>query len=245
MHRYKLTIEYFGPAFYGWQRQEDQLTVQGALEQAIFRFCGQHITTQVAGRTDRGVHALAQVAHVDLPTPVAPLTLQKALNCWLRPHPVAVLAVEEMPDTFHARFSATSRAYRYVILNRQGQATVELGRVWHVPARLDVGAMQAAARFLVGQHDFTTFRSTECQARSPVRTLDQLDIARDGDKVTITTSSRSFLHHQVRNIVGTLSLVGRGKWAPDRVQQALDARDRRCGGPTAPAEGLYLTGVSY
>jgi tRNA pseudouridine38-40 synthase len=245
MPRYKLTIEYDGRGLVGWQRQAKGLSVQEILETAIQRFCGKRPTVHGAGRTDAGVHALAQVAHVDLPREKPPEVIRNALNQHVKPTAVAVLAAERVGDTFDARRSARGRVYRYRILNRRPPPALERGRVWHIGPTLDVAAMQAAARLLLGKHDFTTFRDTLCQAKSPVKTLDALDVAREGDEIWIEARARSFLHHQVRNMVGTLKLVGGGKWEPADVKRALDARDRRAGGPTAPADGLYLVAVLY
>jgi tRNA pseudouridine38-40 synthase len=240
-----LTLEYFGPAFHGLQRQDRLLTVQGVLEAALYSLCGQALTVHAAGRTDAGVHALGQVVHVDLPRSYPPHVLRNGLNALMRPHPVAVLAATEVPPDFHARFSARSRHYRYVIINRPAPLTVEAGRAWHVPTALDVPAMQAAAQLLVGQHDFSSFRASSCQARSPVRTLERLDVVPEGEQVLVLASSRSFLHHQVRNMVGSLVQVGKGRWTPADIQNALAARRRCAGGQTAPAEGLYFVAVEY
>ena len=245
MPRYRLVIEYDGGGFVGWQRQKTGLSVQGVVEAAIARFCGETPTVHGAGRTDAGVHALAQVAHVDLSRAAAPETIRGALNHHLRPHPVSILAVEAAPEGFHARLSAVGRHYRYRILNRRAPPALERGRVWHVAPPLDLAAMQAGARHLVGHHDFSTFRDSLCQARSPVKTLDALDVRGCGDEIVVEARARSFLHHQVRNMVGTLKLVGLGRWQPDDVARALAARDRRAGGPTAPAEGLVLVAVLY
>jgi tRNA pseudouridine38-40 synthase len=245
MPRYKLTVEYDGRGLVGWQRQAEGLSVQEILETAIQRFCGKRLTVYGAGRTDAGVHALAQVAHFDLPREKPPEVIRNALNQHVKPNAVAVLAAERVADTFDARRSARGRVYRYRILNRRPPPALERGRVWHIGLALDVAAMQAAARLLLGKHDFTTFRDTLCQAKSPVKTLDALDVARAGDEIWIEARARSFLHHQVRNMVGTLKLVGGGKWEAADVKRALDARDRRAGGPTAPADGLYLVAVLY
>ncbi|CAA7611534.1 tRNA pseudouridine(38-40) synthase TruA [Magnetospirillum sp. UT-4] len=245
MPRYKLLIEYDGGPFVGWQRQRAGLSVQGVLEAAIGRFCQAEVTVLAAGRTDAGVHAAGQVVHVDLPRDYPADTVRDALNFHMKPHPVAVLAAEAVGDDFHARFSATGRAYLYRLLNRRAPAVLERGRAWWVATALDAGAMAEAARHLLGHHDFTTFRASECQAKSPVKTLDLLEVSRDGDLILIRAAARSFLHHQVRNMVGTLKLVGEGKWRPDDVRAALAARDRARGGPTAPPEGLYLTAVRY
>jgi len=243
--RYKLTIEYCGTGLVGWQRQANGLSVQAALETAIRKFCGVTVTVFGAGRTDAGVHALAQIAHVDLPRDAGPDVIRGAVNYHLRPHAISVVAVEPAPADFDARRSATGRHYRYRILNRRAPPALDRGRVWHVAPPLDLGAMQEGARHLVGHHDFTTFRDSLCQALSPVKTLDALDLSRVGEEIHIEARARSFLHHQVRNMAGTLKLVGLGRWSPADVARALAARDRRAGGPTAPADGLILVAVRY
>lgn len=245
MTRYKLTVEYDGGPFVGWQRQENGLSIQQALEEAIHGFCGETVTVFGAGRTDAGVHAKGQVAHIDIEKPVTPDTVRDAINAHLRPHPIAVLAVEPAVDGFDARFSAIERSYLYRIVNRRAPLAIDRGHAWYVPAPLDTKAMIEGAERLVGRHDFSTFRASVCQARSPVKTLDALDVTRDGDDITIRARARSFLHHQIRNFAGTLKLVGEGKWTPDDVTAALEARDRARGGPTAPPDGLYLTSVRY
>jgi len=245
MPRYKLLLEYDGTGLVGWQRQANGLSVQEILETAVERFCGKHATVHGAGRTDAGVHALGQAAHVDLPKAADPEVIRGALNHHVRPHAVGVLAVEPVSEHFNARTSARARHYRYRILNRRAPAVLERDRVWHVGPPLDVEAMREGARHLLGKHDFSTFRDTLCQAKSPVKTLDVLDVARQGEEVAVEARARSFLHHQVRNMVGTLKLVGLGKWSPAHVLRALEARDRRAGGPTAPPQGLYLVEVVY
>jgi tRNA pseudouridine38-40 synthase len=245
MPRYKLTIEYDGTGLVGWQRQANGLSVQGALETAITRFCGERTTIHGAGRTDAGVHALAQTAHLDLTRAVAPEVLRSAVNHHLRPAAISVLAAEAAPDEFDARLSATGRIYLYRILNRRAPPALERGRVWRVAPLLDVDAMREGARHLIGHHDFSTFRDSLCQAKSPLKTLDALELRRSGEEIHIEARARSFLHHQVRNMAGTLKLVGLGRWHPDDVARALAARDRRAGGPTAPPEGLYLVEICY
>ena len=245
MPRYKLTIEYDGTGLVGWQRQPQGLSVQAALEAAIAAFCGETITVFGAGRTDAGVHALAQVAHFDLPRETAGEVVRGALNHYLRHTAISVLMVEAVAADFDARLDAVERVYRYRILNRRAPAALDRGRVWRVAPALDDEAMAAAARQLIGHHDFTTFRDRLCQARSPLRTLDGLDVVRVGDEIHIEARARSFLHRQVRNMVGTLELVGIGRWCAADVAAALAARDRRAGGPTAPAQGLYLISVRY
>ncbi len=245
MPRYKLTVEYDGRPFCGWQVQENGPSVQGALETAAQALCGEAVKVNGAGRTDAGVHALGQVAHVDLPRPYRADRVRDALNAYLRPHPVAVLAAELVPHDFDARFSAVKRHYRYRILNRRADLALDLGRAWRVARRLDAEAMHAAAQRLVGKHDFTTFRDTECQARSPEKTLDALDVTRCGDEITVTTSARSFLHSQVRSMVGSLMWVGEGRWTADDLSAALAARSRAACGVVAPPDGLYLVRVDY
>jgi tRNA pseudouridine38-40 synthase len=245
MPRYKLTIEYDGTPFSGWQIQDTALTVQGALETAVEAACGEDVRVHGAGRTDAGVHALAQVAHCDIAKPFPPGRLRDALNAHLRPHPVAVLSAEIVPETFEARFSAIKRHYLYRIVNTRANLALDIGRVWRVPRRLDADAMHQAAQRLIGKHDFTTFRDTECQAKSPDKTLDQLDVTRQGDAISIVTSARSFLHSQVRSMVGSLVWVGEGRWSADDLAAALAARNRAACGPVAPPEGLYLVRVDY
>jgi tRNA pseudouridine38-40 synthase len=245
MPRYKLTVEYDGAPFAGWQIQADRLTVQGVLSAAIAALAGEKAQVQGAGRTDAGVHARGQVAHVDLTKEWDTDTVRDALNAHLRPHPVAILAAERAADDFNARTSAVKRHYLYRIVNRRADLTLDLGHAWRVPRPLDAQAMHVAAQRLVGKHDFTTFRSTECQAKSPVKTLQQLDVERDGDEVTIRASARSFLHSQVRSMVGSLELVGEGKWGADDLARVLAARDRAACGPVAPPDGLYLMKVDY
>lgn len=245
MHRYRLTLEYDGTPFAGWQRQPDRMSVQQALEEAIARMSGETVTTQAAGRTDAGVHALGQVAHFDLSRQWDPFRIREALNYHLRPHPVAVLAADAVGEDFEARFSATARHYEFRILNRRAPAVIERNHVWHVPMPLDADAMNHAAGLILGRHDFTTFRSAECQANSPLRTLDAFAVRRELDHLVITASARSFLHHQVRSMVGSLKLVGEGKWRPADFRAALDARDRSRCGAMAPSSGLYLTRVDY
>jgi tRNA pseudouridine38-40 synthase len=245
MPRYKLLIEYDGAPFVGWQLQDRGLSVQGALMDAAQAFCGERVKVQGAGRTDAGVHALGQVAHVDLAKDWASDTVRDALTAHLRPHPIAVLAAEPVPDSFDARFSARQRHYLYRIVNRRPDLALERGRAWRVPHRLDAAAMAAAAQNLVGRHDFTTFRNIDCQAKSPVKTLDRLDVVRFGDEVRIMAAARSFLHSQVRSMVGALVLVGGGRWTADDLAAARDARNRSACAPVAPPEGLYLVQVDY
>jgi tRNA pseudouridine38-40 synthase len=245
MPRYKLVIEYDGAPFVGWQVQHNGVSVQGVLETAVTAFCGEHVHVQGAGRTDAGVHALGQVAHVDLAKAWEADTIRDAMNAHLRPHPVAVLMAEMAADDFDARFSARQRHYLYRIVNRRPDLALDAGRAWRAPRPLDAAAMHAAAQLLVGKHDFTTFRATECQAKSPVKTLDRLDVERQGDEVQVRASARSFLHHQVRSMVGSLVQVGDGRWSADDLARALAARDRKACGPVAPPDGLYLVKVDY
>jgi tRNA pseudouridine38-40 synthase len=243
--RYKLTIEYDGGPFVGWQRQDNGPSIQAALEEAVTAFCGERVPVQGAGRTDAGVHALGQVAHLDLAGEKPADTLRAALNHHLKPQPIAVVEAETVPGDFHARFSATWRRYRYRILNRRAPPAFDRGRVWHVPVPLDDQAMADAALVLVGRHDFNSFRSASCQAPSSLKTLDLLQVGRDGNEIAIDVGARSFLHNQVRILVGTLQLVGRGQWTRSDVEQALEARDRTRAGPTAPPQGLCLIEVRY
>jgi tRNA pseudouridine38-40 synthase len=245
MPRYRLTLEYDGGPFAGWQRQDNAPSVQGVLEDAIERFSRQRVTVTGAGRTDAGVHALGQVAHFDLEKEFAADTVQGALNHFLRPAPVVVLAAALAADDFHARFCATGRHYLFRILNRRAPPALDAGKVWHVQSALDAEAMHRAAQQLLGSHDFTTFRAAECQARSPVKTLDRLDVSRRGEEIHIEASARSFLHHQVRSFVGSLRQVGEGKWSARDLKAALEARDRGRCGPVSPPDGLYLVGVDY
>ena len=245
MPRYRIDIEYDGTPFVGWQRQAAGASVQGALEDALFAFCGERVGLRAAGRTDSGVHALAQVAHFDLERERDPLRIREALNYHLKPLPVAVLHCTQVATDFDARFSAIKRHYRYRILNRRARPALDQNRVWWVSVPLDEKRMAAAAQYLIGKHDFTTFRAAQCQAASPVKTLDRLDVVRHGDEVEIRASARSFLHHQVRSLVGTLKHVGDGHWQVGDVRRALQARDRSACGVVAPASGLYLIGVDY
>lgn len=245
MARFKLTIEYDGGPFAGWQRQENGPSVQAAIEEAIFRFCGERVTLTAAGRTDAGVHALGQVAHADIAKAASADTVRDALNAHLRPDPVTILSTERVADDFHARFNATARHYLYRILDRRTPPALDRGRVWHVTFPLDAEAMHHAAQTLIGRHDFTTFRAAGCQAKSPIKTLERLDVSRVGAEVHVQASARSFLHHQVRSFVGTLKKVGEGKWTARDVADALSACDRAACGPLAPPDGLYLVRVDY
>ncbi len=246
MQRFKLTLEYDGRPFVGWQRQREGLSVQACLEEASAGFEGGVVRAVTgAGRTDAGVHATGQVAHIDIDRPMSGDQLQAALNHYVRPHPIAVLAAEPVSDDFHARFSATSRHYRYVMVNRRAPLSFEAGLAWQIAAPLDADAMHAAAQHLVGRHDFTTFRHSQCQAKSPLKTLDYLTVVREGDHIEVRTGARSFLHSQVRSMVGCLALVGRGQWTGDDLKAALDAADRTRLGFNAPPDGLYLAAVGY
>ena len=245
MPRYRMTIEYDGTPFTGWQGQPGLPTVQGSLEKAFLGFTGEDVYVRGAGRTDTGVHALGQVGHVDLIKPQRPLKIREAINFYVRPWPISVVACEEVSPDFDARFSATSRHYLYRILVRRAPPTLDINRVWSVTLPLDAGAMHEAAQRLIGSHDFTTFRATACQAKNPVRTLDQLDVRRVGDEIHIETSARSFLHSQVRSMVGSLKRVGEGKWTADDLAAAFAACDRTACGPVAPPCGLYLEHVAY
>ena len=245
MPRYKLIIEYDGGPFVGWQRQANGASVQQTIEEAVAAFSGETVVVKGAGRTDAGVHALGQVAHLDLARDWPADTVRDAVNAHLRPAPVAVLVAEVAADDFDARFSAVKRHYLYRILDRRPPPVLDAGRVWHVPSPLDTAAMHEAAQALVGHHDFTTFRAAECQSRSPVKTLDRLDVSREGAEIAVRASARSFLHSQVRSMVGALKKVGEGRWTVGDVGAALAARDRTRAGPVAPPDGLYLVAVDY
>ena len=245
MNRFKITIEYDGSLFSGWQRQANGRSIQGEIEHALEKLSGEAPVVRGAGRTDAGVHALGQVAHFDLSRAFDQGVIRDGLNSYLCDEAIVILEAAAVADAFDARFSATARHYRYRILSRRGPSAVDRKRVWHVARPIDVGAMRTGASALVGHHDFTTFRSTECQAKSPLKTLDQLDIFQDGQEIIVEASARSFLHSQVRSIVGTLTRVGIGAWQVDRIAAALRARDRAQCGPLAPPHGLYLTAVDY
>jgi tRNA pseudouridine38-40 synthase len=245
MPRYRLVVEYDGTPFSGWQHQRNGRSVQEALEAALGRFLGESVRVHCAGRTDTGVHASHQVVHFNVARPWRTDTLRDAANAHLRPDPVAVLVAEEVPESFHARMSAIRRHYLYRILDRRAPPALDRHRVWHVPWRLDAALMHEAAQTLVGRHDFTTFRASECQANSPVRTLERLDVSRLGDEIRVEAAARSFLHSQVRSLVGTLAQAGGGRWSVAEVRAALDARDRAACGPLAPPGGLTLVGVDY
>ena len=245
MTRWRLTIEYDGAPFMGWQRQDHGPSVQQALEEALFKMTGELAAVHAAGRTDAGVHALAMSAHVEVEKTVTAHRLREGLNALVRPQPISVLAVEPVADDWHARFSCIGRRYLYRILNRRAPPALERGRVWHIPVPLDLDAMQGGAAFLIGRHDFTTFRSVQCQSDSPVKTLDRLEVSRVGEEIHVQAAARSFLHHQVRSMVGCLALVGRGLWKPEDIRQALEARDRAALGLNAPPHGLYFVEAVY
>lgn len=254
LKRWKIIIEYRGSDYYGWQKQPDVPTIQGVIEEAIQKFCQQQINVHAAGRTDAGVHARGQVAHFDLDYGDRPLDgygLAKALNAHLLPHPISIIGAEEVAPDFESRFAAKNKLYLYRIINRPGFLALERGLAWQVKRPLDVDAMHDAAQILIGHHDFSTFRDAQCQAKNPERTLDRLDVTSrpydpaDGLEILVEAEAMSFLHHQVRNIVGTLSLIGEGKWTKADLKTALEARDRTKGGPTAPADGLYMMRVEY
>jgi len=243
--RWRLTIEYDGGPFMGWQRQEHGPSVQQALEEALERMTGEQASFTAAGRTDAGVHALAMSAHVDVSKPLTPHRLREGLNALVRPQPISVIEVAEVADDWHARFSCIGRRYLYRILNRRAPPALDAGKVWHIAVPLDVEAMGEGAEHLVGRHDFTTFRSAQCQSDSPVKTLDSLEVTRKGDEIHVAASARSFLHHQVRSMVGCLGLVGRGQWKPGDMLKALEARDRAALGLNAPPHGLYFVQALY
>ena len=245
MTRWRLTVEYDGGPFMGWQRQDHGPSVQETLEQALFRMTGELATLHAAGRTDAGVHALAMSTHVDLAKTLTKHRLREGLNALVRPAPVSVTEVEAVVDDWHARFSCIGRRYLYRILNRRAPPALDKGKVWHVPVALDAEAMAEGAAHLVGNHDFTTFRSVNCQSQSPVKTLDSLTVGRMGEEIHIRAAARSFLHHQVRSMVGCLALVGRGRWTPDDLKAALEAKDRQALGLNAPPEGLYFVEAIY
>jgi tRNA pseudouridine38-40 synthase len=245
MTRFRLTVEFDGRPFMGWQRQAHGPSVQAAIEEAILAITGETVVVHAAGRTDAGVHASAMAAHVDIIRDFTPFRLMAAINAVIRPHPVAILGCAVVPDDWNARFSCTGRRYRYRIINRRAPLTFDVGLAWRVPAALDAEAMHEAAQRLIGLHDFTTFRSTHCQSASPIKTLDQLDVRREGDTILCDVAARSFLHHQVRSMVGCLVMVGEGKWRGSDLSTALAAKDRAALGFNAPADGLYFVGAEY
>ena len=245
MTRWRLTIEYDGGPFMGWQRQDHGPSVQQTLEEAVRRMTGEDAQLMAAGRTDAGVHALAMSAHVDIARNLTPHRLREGLNALVRPHPISIIEVETVPDDWHARFSCVGRCYRYRILNRRAPAALDRGHVWHIAVPLAVDAMRDGAAHLVGRHDFTTFRSAQCQSDSPVKTLDRLEVSKIGDEIRVEAAARSFLHHQVRSMVGCLAMVGRGQWKPADMKKALEARDRSALGFNAPPDGLYFVEAIY
>ena len=245
MTRFCVRIEYDGRPFMGWQRQPHGPSVQATIEAALLAMSGEAVAVHAAGRTDAGVHARAMVAHFDLQRAITPLRLRDAINALVRPAPVSILACTAVAPNFHARFSCVGRAYEYIIVDRRPPLALDTGRAWRIPVAVDAGAMHAAAQLLVGRHDFTTFRSAHCQADSPVRTLDHLDVMRDGERIVVVAEARSFLHHQVRSMVGCLSFVGRGKWSASDLQRALNAKDRGALGLNAPPDGLYFVSARY
>jgi tRNA pseudouridine38-40 synthase len=245
MPRYRITIEYDGTAFAGWQVQPFSPSIQGALQEAVQRFSGETVVVKGAGRTDAGVHALGQVAHFDLAKEWDPFRIGEAMNFYLKPASIVILAAEKVSETFDARFSAVARHYLYRILCRRAPPALDKNRVWWLTASLDAEAMKEGAKHLLGRHDFTTFRASACQAKSPVRTLDRLEIATEGEEIRIFASARSFLHNQVRSMAGSLKLVGEGKWSPGDIRRVLEACDRTQCGAVAPAKGLYLVRVDY
>jgi len=243
--RFALTVEYDGRPFMGWQRQDHGPSVQQAIEEAAFDVTGETVACHAAGRTDAGVHALGMRAHIDIARPITPFRLMEALNAKLRPAPVAILGCETVAGGWHARFSCIARHYEYRIIQRRAPLTWEKGLAWRIANDLDADAMAEGASRLVGRHDFTTFRSAHCQADSPLRTLDRLDVTREGERITVRASARSFLHHQVRSMVGCLGLVGQGKWTPEHMTEALEARDRAALGLNAPSDGLFFVRADY
>jgi tRNA pseudouridine38-40 synthase len=245
MTRYMLILEFDGGPFVGWQRQDNGLSIQGALEDAVFRFCGERVTAHSAGRTDAGVHALGMPAHFDIDKQTDAHTVREAINYYLKPAPIAALAAHEVADDFHTRFSATRRHYRYRLVNRRAPLTLDAGRAWRLAPPLDASAMHEAAQVLIGKHDFTTFRASTCQAATPVKTLSSISAFRSGEDVYVETSARSFLHHQVRSMVGSLVEVGFGRWSAGEFADAFRAADRRRCGQVAPAEGLYFLKADY
>ena len=243
MTRYKINLEYDGTDLIGWQTNQDGPSVQSLVEDAIFKFCGENVEVYSAGRTDAGVHAISMVAHFDLSRDQDEQTVMRAMNFYLVNKPVSVLSCEKVSDDFHARFSCVARHYKYVVINRSAPVVLDKNRVWWVPQKLDVDAMKTAAQKLIGKHDFTSFRAAQCQAKSPIKTLDSVSITQDGEEITFEFSARSFLHHQVRNMVGTLVEIGMGK--PYDIDKIFDAKDRSAAGITAPASGLYFVAADY
>ncbi|PIR37368.1 MAG: tRNA pseudouridine(38-40) synthase TruA [Alphaproteobacteria bacterium CG11_big_fil_rev_8_21_14_0_20_39_49] len=245
MNRYKLTIEYDGTGLVGWQRQSDAMSIQQCIEESIEKFSGENVRLHVAGRTDAGVHAFGQVAHFDMQKIMPPLKVMGAINQHIRPNKIVVVDCENVNKDFHARFSAKKRYYVYRIINRRAPLAIEEGRAWFVPVELDIDKMKEAASYLIGQHDFTSFRDSQCQSNSPIKTLDEIRIEKNGELIRISVSAQSFLHHMVRNITGTLKLIGEGKWQPEYIKEIIASKNRCAAGPTAPAYGLYFIKVDY
>ena len=245
MTRFRLTVEFDGGPFMGWQRQAHGPSVQQAIEEAVEAVTGEQVISHAAGRTDAGVHALAMTAHVDVEKPITPFRLMEGMNALIRPNPIAIIGCVPVPDDWHARFSCVGREYLYRIVNRRAPLTLERGRAWRIARDLDADAMHEAAQLLVGHHDFTTFRSAHCQAESPLKTLDRLDVRRDGDAVLVEAAARSFLHHQVRSMVGCLAMVGQGQWSAADLKEALEAADRAALGLNAPPDGLFFVRANY
>jgi len=245
MTRFRLTVEFNGRPFMGWQRQAHGPSVQQAIEEAVAAVTGEQVVSHAAGRTDAGVHALAMSAHVDVEKAITPFRLMEGVNALVRPNPIAIIGCEMVPDDWHARFSCVGREYLYRIINRRAPLTLELGRAWRIARSLDAEAMHDAAQLLVGHHDFTTFRSAHCQAESPVKTLDRLNVRREGDQLLVEAAARSFLHHQVRSMVGCLAMVGQGQWSAGDLKAALEAKDRAALGLNAPPDGLYFVKANY
>jgi tRNA pseudouridine38-40 synthase len=245
LYRFKVTIEYFGTGFIGWQRQNHGLSVQQVIEQAIYKFSGEKVVVFASGRTDTGVHAIGQVAHFDLPKYYKSFQIMEAINHFVRPYLIGVVSCEEVGEDFHARFSAKARHYLYVIVNRPAKVVIDSGRVWWIKKPLNLEAMREGASYLIGNHDFSSFRTTSCQAKSPIKTLSKIEITQEKDRINFYLSAPSFLHHMVRNIVGSLVLVGLNKWKPENIKIALDSKRREAAGITAPADGLYFLKVDY
>jgi len=245
VYRYKVTLEYLGAGYCGWQRQKESLSLQQIIEEAIFGFSKEKVTLIIAGRTDSGVNAYGQVAHFDLKVRYDPRRLMHSINHFARPHTIGVIDVELVDNEFHARFSAKARHYVYKILNRDAINVINKGLQTPIRYKLDIDAMQQAAKYLLGYHDFTSFRASECQSKSPMRTIDKIEIIKQGDTIEVHVSALSFLHHMVRNIVGSLLMVGNGTWPPEKMQEVLEAKDRKVAGPTAPSEGLYFLKIDY
>lgn len=245
MPRYKITIEYDGTSFFGWQRQVEDISIQEEIEKAVYALSQQECRVHGAGRTDTGVHALGQVAHFDCDKEFTSFTMIEGLNAHLRPQPISIIKAEIVSEEFHARFSAINKIYRYRIINRRPQLALDKNRAWHIPQKLDIAAMKKASEYLIGTHDFSCFRSSNCVAKSPIKSIDQIDFIEQGEILDVIFQGRSFMHHQVRNMMGTLIKIGKGKWAPEKIQFLIEKKDRNLAGPTAPAAGLYLEKIDY